>query len=1711
MADDVQAGRLHLDAYVDTTGTAKGLQRRLDAELTRRNIRAKIKAEIDTKGIVGEARKAAAEATKAAGNVRIKIRAEIDRRSLATDIRAAVKEASAANVATVKIKAEIDRRGITKGITDSVKDATSKVDIDVDSDTAGARAKIQTLRQTEQAQPITIPVTVSAAPLQAASTALGQLSQIPLMVGGFYTLGTAIVQIGGGLVAMASSATMAATALAAIPNLIGVAGQGIGVLIAGFSGIGDAVKGLQQAEQQGAQTARASSLAREAAYDRVRQAAESLRDAEWALARSAESVRDAREALSDAHYNAAEASEQAAERIKDAEESVRQSILNSTAAQVGLTRAREQAQQRIAAMNRELRLSVADEAAAAEAVNLARERLQDVTMDASSSQQDRRGAVVDLLEAEAALERQTAQQEALRDATDKANKDGVAGSDEVKDAQAAVKAALEDEKDAVEALADAREQAKRQAMMNARSIRDATENVRDALHAQGEAAEAVAAAHREIGRAAQAANDPLLGASAATTALNEAMDNLGPAGQRFAKFIQGTLLPRLKQMRLAIQEAILPGIQQGITNAMPFLTTLQTGLVETSTIVGDFATELGALMGTDDFNFDVSEIMASNNRALEDFLAGAKDLVEVFTDIAFVAGPTLVEPFAKWTKTVTESWKASAQLNRENGDMQASFEKSAERATTLKDIISNLGQAMWDLIGAAAPSGDRLLESFEKTTEGWATWAESDAGQKRMQEFFESTESVTTALGDLISQFAELMVKLSEGNSGPLTILINSLTKVVEAITWFLDLHPAIGTAIGTLMTMALVGGAIGKLGSIFLGIGANISKFLKVLPGGTKLLAAMTRGFVLLRTYGQIAAHFIKGVLVDAIKFLARQALVAVKALGKMALTLAKSVVNGAVAAAKAMGKLVVTMARAAAAALATTARFLAQRAAMIAMRLATIAQTIATAALAAAQRLSNIAFLASPMGLIILGVVALIAIFVLLYKKVSWFRKGVNAAIDGIVSAFQWVRDVVADLWDEWFGHSIFPDMMKGFQALWGVVQKVFGFVMKIFRTVGTVARWLWNNAIMPAMNGIRAAISAVWPIVKTIFTMWVSYIRFLGSVVRWLWSNVIVPAFNGIKTAIGVVWAIVKVYINAWRLAIRVLANVVRWLWRNIVVPAFNGIKRAIGLAWSGIKGYIGALRAILRAVGAVFKWLWNKVVTPVWAGIKSAINTVWTFLKTKVFDPLVKMVKTTIPNAFDSAVKGIKTIWDGLKEIAKAPVKFVIDTVYNNGLRKMIGLLPGVDTPDKVNLNWAKGTSAVMPGYTPGRDVHNFVSTDGRMSLGLSGGEGILRPEVVRQMGPRAIDALNAAARKGGSALSTLLTGGGHSAHNAQGYANGGIIGRAAKRLSFFLGGIMPLQAGVLTGEHALPYYGTGATFAGDLNGPLDLANPPAKVFAWKKGTVAHVAYGNDSHGRYGNHVAVNHPGGGSSWYAHLSSIMARVGQQVLAGDMLGRVGATGNASGAHLHMEVRGMPAAGGTSGVPGTGGLTLTQQAQQKDGEKEGDGWKNAISSILGVIKKGTGWISHIKNKTGPWGGMIAKSAGSIGGSVRNWINNKIPDQIKLPGKIPDIPLPDNPIPKLFDAGGRWATNTLGVNMSGKTETVFTNEQMVTMSTALAETSRMLRSSIVTRESEGGLPALVEHLSITGRPDEIPGLLSDANMELRRIRRGGLHATRTAP
>ena len=98
------------------------------------------------------------------------------------------------------------------------------------------------------------------------------------------------------------------------------------------------------------------------------------------------------------------------------------------------------------------------------------------------------------------------------------------------------------------------------------------------------------------------------------------------------------------------------------------------------------------------------------------------------------------------------------------------------------------------------------------------------------------------------------------------------------------------------------------------------------------------------------------------------------------------------------------------------------------------------------------------------------------------------------------------------------------------------------------------------------------------------------------------------------------------------------------------------------------------------------------------------------------------------------------------------------------------------------------------------------------------------------------------------------------------------------------------------------YGSNDSVRDHSHSGLDIAAPygtPIKAAA--SGTVTYSGNAGDG---FGNYVIISHGNGVTTVYAHCSQLLVSAGQTVSQGDIIAKVGSTGNSTGNQLHLEVR---------------------------------------------------------------------------------------------------------------------------------------------------------------------------------------------------------------
>lgn len=150
-----------------------------------------------------------------------------------------------------------------------------------------------------------------------------------------------------------------------------------------------------------------------------------------------------------------------------------------------------------------------------------------------------------------------------------------------------------------------------------------------------------------------------------------------------------------------------------------------------------------------------------------------------------------------------------------------------------------------------------------------------------------------------------------------------------------------------------------------------------------------------------------------------------------------------------------------------ACSAAALGTRIQMAALAVQTAITSAASKAAAAAQWLLNAALLANPIGLVIVAIVALVAAFVIAYKKSETFREIVNKAFAAIKAV------VLAVL-----------NFLKGFiVGVFNVIKGYFTTAFNVYRTIVTTVFTAIKAVVTTYVNAVKTVISTVWNTIKTI----------------------------------------------------------------------------------------------------------------------------------------------------------------------------------------------------------------------------------------------------------------------------------------------------------------------------------------------------------------------------------------------------------------------------------------------------------------------------------------------------------------------------------------------------------------------------------------------------------------------------------------------------
>lgn len=231
------------------------------------------------------------------------------------------------------------------------------------------------------------------------------------------------------------------------------------------------------------------------------------------------------------------------------------------------------------------------------------------------------------------------------------------------------------------------------------------------------------------------------------------------------------------------------------------------------------------------------------------------------------------------------------------------------------------------------------------------------------------------------------------------------------------------------------------------------------------------------------------------------------------------------------------------------------------------TKAVAIASKAWAAAQWVLNAALSANPIGLIVIAIAALVAAFVVAWKRSETFRNIVIGTWNAIKAA----------------ASAVWGAIVKVIEVAWKGIKLYVTTYVKVVRAVVTTAWKVIRTVTVGAWNAIKGALQAAWAAISTVVRTQVNAVR---TVVTGAWNavkSITTGAWNAVKTAVTRAVAGLITAVSGVRSKVSdALSGALNWLYdagRELIQGLINGITSKIGSIGDAMGNIAGKIKGFL----------------------------------------------------------------------------------------------------------------------------------------------------------------------------------------------------------------------------------------------------------------------------------------------------------------------------------------------------------------------------------------------------------------------------------------------------------------------------------------------------------------------------------------------------
>ena len=188
-------------------------------------------------------------------------------------------------------------------------------------------------------------------------------------------------------------------------------------------------------------------------------------------------------------------------------------------------------------------------------------------------------------------------------------------------------------------------------------------------------------------------------------------------------------------------------------------------------------------------------------------------------------------------------------------------------------------------------------------------------------------------------------------------------------------------------------------------------------------------------------------------------------------------------------------------------------------------------------------------------------------------------------------------------------------------------------------------------------------------------------------------------------------------------------------GVMTPMWNAMGANVARVRQAVTDpAMAGIRSALSATGAHFTNSVNGTINPVWNAMGTNVQRVWTGTVNPAFNAIAGGLRNTV-TAFANGATGIANQWNRVRRATADPVKFAIESVFNNGIVGMWNsaseLLGTKKMSRYTNYAFAAGGKVNGPG----------TATSDSIPALLSNGEYVIKASSVRAIGEKNLDAMN----------------------------------------------------------------------------------------------------------------------------------------------------------------------------------------------------------------------------------------------------------------------------------------------------------------------------------------------------------------------------------